>query len=295
MIVHLYPLFLYFCDKLEEEYDAMDHNAFRVDIDRILRDKSPRYYNKIPKFLINWLKRTLHQDDINGILERNQGLEGVAFMRALIDKEFKLMLQTRGEESIPDEGRFIFASNHPLGGLDGICLSAILGEKYNGKIQYLVNDVLYYIDPLKPIFVPINKYGSQAKDSARAINEAYASDTQIITFPAGLCSRKQKGLIRDPEWMKSFIIKAVEYKRDVIPVHFAGRNSNFFYNFANLRKSSGIKFNVELIYLPDEMFKNSNKSFTITFGKPIPYQMFDKSKTPAEWAQYVKDVVYSMA
>lgn len=295
MIVHLYPLFLYFCDKLEEEYDAMDHNAFRVDIDRILRDKSPRYYNKIPKFLINWLKRTLHQDDINGILERNRGLEGVAFMRALIDKEFKLMLQTRGEENIPDEGRFIFASNHPLGGLDGICLSAILGEKYNGKIQYLVNDVLYYIDPLKPIFVPINKYGSQAKDSARAINEAYASDNQMITFPAGLCSRKQKGLIRDPEWMKNFIIKAVEYKRDVIPVHFAGRNSNFFYNFANLRKSSGIQFNVELIWLPDEMFKNSNQSFTITFGKPIPYQMFDKSKTPAEWAQYVKDVVYSMA
>lgn len=295
LIAILYALFLYICDKLEGEDDVMDHNAFRVDIDRILRDKSPRYYNKIPKFLTNYLKRTVHQDDINGILERNQGLEGVAFMRALIDKEFKLTLQTRGEENIPDEGRFIFASNHPLGGLDGICLSAILGERYNGKIQYLVNDVLYYIDPLKPIFVPINKYGSQAKDSARAINEAYASDNQMITFPAGLCSRKQKGVIKDPEWLKSFIIKAVEYERDIIPVHFAGRNSNFFYNFANLRKVSGIKFNIELIYLPDEMFKNSNQSFTITFGKPIPRQMFDKSKTPAEWAQYVKEVVYSMA
>ncbi len=273
----------------------MDHHAFRVDIDRILRDKSPKYYNKIPKFLINYLKRTVHQDDINGILERNQGLEGVDFMRALIDKEFKLTLQTRGDENIPDEGRFIFASNHPLGGLDGICLSAILGERYNGKIQYLVNDVLYYIDPLKPIFVPINKYGSQAKDSARAINEAYASDNQMITFPAGLCSRKQKGVIRDLEWMKSFIIKAVEYERDIIPVHFAGKNSNFFYNFANLRKSSGIKFNIELIFLPDEMYKNSNQSFTITFGKPIPHQTLDKSKTPAEWAQQVKEVVYSMA
>lgn len=157
-----------------------------------------------------------------------------------------------------------------------------------------MNDVLYYIDPLKPIFVPINKYGSQAKGSTRAINEAYASDNQIITFPAGLCSRKQKGEIRDPEWMKSFIIKAVEYERDIIPVHFAGRNSNFFYNFANLRKASGIKFNIELIRLPDEMFKNSGRSFTITFGKPIPRQMFDRSRTPFEWAQYVKDVVYSM-
>lgn len=273
----------------------MDHHAFRVDIDHILRDKSPKYYNKIPKFLINYLKKTVHQEDINGILERNRDLEGVDFMRALVDKEFKLTLHTRGEENIPNEGRFIFASNHPLGGLDGICLSTILGERYHGKIQYLVNDVLYYIDPLKPIFVPINKYGSQAKDSARAINEAYASDKQMITFPAGLCSRKQKGVIRDLEWMKSFIIKAVEYERDIIPVHFAGRNSNFFYNFANLRKALGIKFNIELIFLPDEMYKNSNQSFTITFGKPIPHQTLSRSQTPAEWAQQVKEMVYSMA
>lgn len=272
----------------------MEHNAFRVDIDRILRDKLPKHYRKIPKFLINYLKRTIHQDDINGILERNRGLTGVAFMRALVDKEFNIALHANGEENIHGDGRFVFASNHPLGGLDGICLSAFLGEKYNGEIQYLVNDVLYYIDPLKPIFVPINKYGSQAKDSARAINEAYASNKQIITFPAGLCSRKQKGVIKDPEWMKNFIIKAVEYERDIIPVHFAGRNSNFFYNFANFRKSSGLRFNIELIWLPDEMFKNSNQSFTITFGKPIPWQTFDKSKTPAGWAQYVKDVVYTM-
>ncbi|WP_294080212.1 1-acyl-sn-glycerol-3-phosphate acyltransferase [Proteiniphilum sp. UBA5384] len=273
----------------------MDHDAFRIDIERILRDKLPGHYNKIPKFLINWLKRTVHQDDINGILERNQGLEGVAFMHALVDKEFALTLEIKGEENIPDEGKFIFASNHPLGGLDGICLSSFLGEKYHGKIQYLVNDVLYYIDPLKPIFVPINKYGSQARGSARAINEAYASDNQIITFPAGLCSRKQNGKIRDPEWLKSFIIKAVENKRDILPVHFTGRNSNFFYNFANIRKALGFKFNIELIYLPDEMFKNSGHTFTITFGKPIPWQIFDKSKTPDEWAQYVKEEVYSLA
>lgn len=273
----------------------MDSNrAFRINIDQILRDKAPKYYRKIPRFLVSWLKRTLHQDDINGILERNQGLEGVDFMRALVDKEFRVTLRPRGEEKIPAGGRFVFASNHPLGGLDGICLSAYLGEKYNGKIKYLVNDVLYYIEPLKPIFVPINKYGTQAKASAKAINEAYASDNQIITFPAGLCSRKQNGEITDLEWMKNFIIKAVEFQRDVIPVHFEGRNSNFFYNLANLRKASGIKFNAELIYLPREMFKNKGETFTITFGDPIPWQTFDKSKTPSEWASFVKKEVYSL-
>ncbi len=269
-------------------------NAFRIDIDGILRAKAPKYYKKVPGFLIHYLKRIIHQEDINGILERNSDLEGVAFMRACVDKEFNLTLKPEGEENIPEAGKFVFASNHPLGGLDGICLSAFLGEKYNGKIKYLVNDVLYFIEPLKPIFVPINKYGAQAKESAKAINEAYASDNQIITFPAGLCSRKQKGEIRDLAWMKNFIIKSVEYQRGIIPVHFKGRNSNFFYNFANIRKALGIKFNIELIYLPDEMYKNTNQTFTITFGKPIPWQMFDKSKTPAEWAQYVKKVVYSL-
>lgn len=270
------------------------NSAFRIDLDKILRGKAPKHYRKIPRFLISYLKRIVHQEDINGILERNSGLEGVPFMHALVEKEFNLTLKLRGEENIPTEGRFVFASNHPLGGLDGICLSSVVGDKFNGKIKYLVNDILYYIDPLKPIFVPINKYGAQAKTSANAINEAYASDNQVITFPAGLCSRKTGGVIMDLEWTKSFIIKAVEFQRDVIPVHFEGKNSRFFYNLANLRKASGIKFNFELVYLPDEMYKNSNQTFTITFGKPIPWQTFDKSKTAAEWAQFVKEEVYSL-
>jgi len=286
---------LYICDEFEVEENAMSlHNAFRIDIDKVLKGKTPKYYNKIPGFLIRYLKRTVHQEDINGILERNRDAEGVEFMHALVKNEFGLTLQLEGEENIPRTGRYLFASNHPLGGLDGICLSSVVGKMFNGKIKYLVNDILYYIDPLKPIFIPVNKYGAQARDSARWINEAYASENQIITFPAGLCSRKQKGEIRDLEWMKSFIIKSVEYKRDVIPVHFEGRNSNFFYNFANIRKATGIKFNIELIYLPDEMFKNSHQTFTITFGKPIPWQTFDDSKTPSAWAQYVKEVVYSL-
>lgn len=181
-----------------------------------------------------------------------------------------------------------------MGGLDGICLSAHLGEKYNGKIKYLVNDVLLNIKNLESIFVPINKYGSQAKQSAIAINDAYASENQIITFPAGLCSRKQNGQIKDLDWMKSFIVKAVEFERDIIPVYFDAKNSNFFYNFANIRKSLGMKFNIELIYLPSEMFKNKNQTFHITFGKPISWQSLNKSKNPIQWAEEIKTIVYNL-
>ena len=267
---------------------------FKLDIDGVLRAKAKKHYNKIPKFAINYLKRTLWQDELNAIIERNHDKLGVDFMQALVDKEFQLTLKIHGEENIPEEGKFIFASNHPLSGLDGICLSAVLGEKYNGKIRYLVNDVLLNIKNLETIFVPINKYGSQAKLSAAAINEAYASENQIITFPAGLCSRKKNGKIKDLDWMKSFVVKAIEYKRDVIPVHFEAKNSNFFYNFANIRKSLGLKFNVELIYLPGEMFKNKNQTFHITFGKPIPWQSLDKSKSTTEWAEEIKTIVYNL-
>ena len=267
--------------------------VFKIDIDNILKTKAPKHYKKIPKFATNYLKRTVHQDEINDIIRRHQDKEGVDFMNALLD-EFKLTLSIKGEEHIPLKGRLVFASNHPLGGMDGICLSAYLGNKFHKKIKYLVNDVLMNIEPLKPIFVPINKYGLQAKESAKLINEAYASDDQIITFPAGLCSRKQNGRIEDLHWMKNFVLKAIEYKRDVVPVHFEGKNSNFFYNFSNVRKSLGVKFNIELIYLPNEMFKNKNQIFTITFGEPIPWQTFDKSNTPSGWAEYVKEKVYSL-
>lgn len=267
---------------------------FKIDIESVLQSKAPKHYKKIPRFVINYLKRIVHQDDINGIIVRQNEKDGVEFMQALVSEEFKLKLNIEGEENIPAEGKYIFASNHPLGGLDGICLSAYIGGKFDYKIKYLVNDVLLNIKNLESIFVPINKYGSQAKNSAQAINEAYASENQIITFPAGLCSRKINGRITDLPWQKSFIMKAVEFERDIVPIHFEARNSNFFYNLSNFRKKIGIKFNFELVYLPDEMYKNSGQSFTIAFGKPISWKTFDKSKKPAEWAQLVKEQVYTL-
>ncbi len=268
-------------------------NICRIDIKQILRQKAPGLAGKIPGFIVNYLIKTVHQDELNDILTRYQDKYGVEFMQELIGY-FDLTLQLVNEENVPDKGRFIFASNHPLGGLDGICLSAIIGAKYDGNIKYFVNDLLLYLDNLKTIFVPINKHGAQGKDAARLIEEAYASDNQVITFPAGLCSRKINGKIVDLEWKKSFVQKAVEYQRDIIPIRFEGKNSSFFYNLSNVRKSLGIKMNYEMIYLPDEMFKSKHKTFKIHFGKPIPWQTFDKSKKPAEWAEWVKEVVYKL-
>ena len=265
----------------------------QIDIKQVLQQKAPSAARKIPGFVVNYLIRTVHQDELNDILRRYHDKDGVAFMQELIGY-FDLNLELVNEENIPTEGRYIFASNHPLGGLDGICLSAVIGGRFDGKIRYLVNDLLLYLSNLRSIFVPVNKHGAQGKKNAQLIEEAYASDNQIITFPAGLCSRKQHGKIQDTEWKKSFIQKAVECQRDIIPVFFEGRNSNFFYRLANLRKALGIKMNYEMVYLPDEMFRSKHKTFRIYFGKPIPWQTFDNSRKPAEWAEWVKVIVYNI-
>lgn len=265
----------------------------QIDVKQVLAQKAPSVAGKIPGFLVNYLIRTIHQDELNDILTRYHDRDGVAFMQELISY-FDLTLNLVNEQNIPSQGRYIFASNHPLGGLDGICLSAVIGARFDGRIRYLVNDLLLYLSNLRSIFVPVNKHGNQGKKNVQLIEEAYASDNQIITFPAGLCSRKQNGKIEDPEWKKSFIQKAVECKRDVVPVYFEGRNSNFFYNLAYLRKSLGIKMNYEMIYLPDEMFSSKHKTFFIYFGEPIPWQTFDATKKPAEWAAWVKDIVYNL-
>lgn len=265
----------------------------QIDIKKVLQQKAPSAARKIPGFIVDYLIRTVHQEELNDILTRYNDKEGVAFMQELIGY-FDLTLELVNEENIPTEGRYIFASNHPLGGLDGICLSAVIGRYYGENVRYLVNDLLLYLSNLRSIFVPINKHGAQGKNNARLIDEAYASDNQIITFPAGLCSRKTNGKIQDSEWKKSFIQKAVEHKRDVVPVYFEARNSNFFYGLTNLRKALGIKMNYEMIYLPDEMFRSKHKTFRIHFGKPIPWQTFDSSRKPADWAEWVKGIVYKI-
>jgi putative hemolysin len=262
-----------------------------IDIRAVLRRKAPALAKRIPACVVNYLCRLVHEDALNEILERYQHLEGVAFMQALM-REFEVTLQVVGEERLPEGRSCIFVSNHPLGGLDGICLAAMLGERYDTKICYLVNDLLMYIPNLRSIFVPVNKHGSQNRETALRMETAFRSDRQMLTFPAGLCSRRQKGQIYDLAWKKSFVQKAVEYRRDIVPLYFEGRNSLFFYRLANIRKRLGIKTNIEMLCLPDEMFKNRRRTFLIHVGELIPWQTFDRSKKPAEWAEWVKEKVY---
>jgi putative hemolysin len=263
-----------------------------IDIAKVLKEKAPN--RKIPKFIVNYLRKIAHEDDLNKFFTTCPGKKNLEFIEAAF-KHVNISYTVEGKENLPFGGKYIFAGNHPLGGLDGITSGHAIGKEYDGKIRFFSNDILMNLDPLKEMFVPVNKVGSQSKVYAELTHELYKSDNQILTYPSGMCSRKIKGKIIDLEWKKSFISKSVEYQRDVIPVYFEGRNSNFFYNLANLRKFFKIKLNIEMMYLVDELYKQSGKHFTIRIGKPIPWQTFDKSKTQLQWAYWVREIVYSMA
>lgn len=268
-------------------------SIFLIDLDKIIHEKAGSKAKYIPKFLISYLKRIVHQDEINRFLTSVSDKEGVDFLEECM-KYLDVTLDVHGLEHLPADGLCTFVSNHPLGGQDGVSLGYLLGKHYDGKIKYLVNDLLMNLHGLAPLCIPINKTGSQSRDFPRMVEAGFCSDNHIIMFPAGLCSRKRNGEIRDLQWKKTFITKSVETHRDVIPIHFEGRNSGFFYGLANLCKFLGIKFNIAMLYLADEMYKNCHKTFKVTIGKPIPWQTFDKSKTPTEWAAYVRDLVYKL-
>lgn len=267
-----------------------------IDIDKILKSKMGTKSRYVPRPLVTWLKHITHQDQVNEFLWDNKDLAGTDWLVACV-KYLDMSLEIRGQENLPDknDGKlYTFVSNHPLGGIDGVAIGSIIGRHYDNKFKYLVNDLLMNLPGLAPLCIGINKTGSQSRNFPAMVETGFSSDDHMVMFPAGLCSRKIDGIIQDIPWKKTFITKSVEHKRDIVPIHFSGHNSMFFYRLANICKMLGIKFNIAMLFLVDEMYKNRHQSFQITIGKPISWQTFDQSKTPTQWAQEVRARVYQL-
>lgn len=262
-----------------------------IDLDKVVAEKFPG--KKIPKWFLNWMKRFIHQDFLNGMITK--GYEGIEFCTEGI-KYLDVTLVVEGLENVkvPEGSLITFTSNHPLGGIDGVALASVVGENFGHNVRFLVNDFLMALPGIKSMSVPINKTGAQARDLPKLINEVYHSDNNLMIFPAGLCSRKIDGKIQDLPWSKNFIKMSRDTNRYVVPIHFIGRNSNRFYNIANICKWLKLKFNFAMLFLPDEMYRQRGGTFKVKFGTPIPPETFDKSKTDTEWAAWVREKVYEL-
>ena len=276
----------------------MAEDILQLDIKGILKSRIPKRKRRwIPPFLITLVEKLIRQKELNEILRVTLPSEGSEFSKRVLEY-LNISVDVKGLDNIPEGGRYMFASNHPLGGLDGMALITVLGKKYgDNNIRFLVNDMLMNVIPLQGIFLPINKYGKQGREAASKINEKLASDSQIFQFPAGLCSRLDKnGEIKDLDWQKSFISKALEYQRDIVPVYFDGKNSRKFYKLAKWRKKLGIKFNIEQVLLPSELCRSKGSHYTITFGPPVSWQKLKESgKTHKELAESLKEEVYRLS
>lgn len=264
-----------------------------VYVEQLFRSKNPGLARLIPGFIYSWLKRIICQDQINDFISKYGDRKGLDFADGILEY-LDITFEVSGSQNLPNpHGRYIFVANHPLGGPDGIMLISFLGQQYS-NLKFPVNDLLMNLKNLNNIFLPVNKHGGMAKKAAADIEAAYASDNQIIMFPAGMVSRKTDGIIKDLEWQKSFVAKAIKHQRDIVPVFIKGTNSKFFYNLANFRKKIGLKINIEMLFLPKETFKKQGQSFGMKIGKPIKWETLDKSKTPQEWAEDIKEQVYNL-
>lgn len=271
------------------------YEARLINVEEALRQKAPEASKKIPRFVVRFLAWLICQKEMNETITALKDCEGVDFAKGMCQR-LHVTYTVDGMDNIPDTGRFIFASNHPLGAFDGISYINLLGQHFP-KFKVIVNDLLMYIVGLQPVFLPVNTMGRQRSEDMQAVKEALQDDeTQVMTFPAGFCSRFMEGKIQDVAWKKSVITQAVEHQRDIIPMHFEGRNSLVFYGIEWLRRVCGMKFNIGLLLLPWQMMRTARgKHFTITIGRPIPWQTFaDKQRTPTEWAAWLRQQCYAL-
>lgn len=262
-----------------------------IDVSKVLSERAPGLKKWLPRFVLNWLKRKLHEDDINHIMNAIQDYYGLEY-----NKRGLAMLGANIEavnaHNVPVTGGIIVAANHPLGGLDGMALVKTVGD-IRPDVHFVVNDVLKNLKNYGDVFVGVNKLGAASTKSLRNMENVFMTTDAVLFFPAGLVSRKQKGLIRDLEWKKSFVTQGIDHKRLIVPTFIEGQNSNFFYRFANFRKRVGIKGNIEMLFLPDEMFKQRGHTVKIHFGKPFDSAILDGSRTHWQWADMIKQYVYS--
>lgn len=266
----------------------------QIDVDSVIRERLPRHYKLIPRPLIRWVERTICQDRMNSLLRATDGLRGADFCDAVL-RYLNISLSISGRENLPKSGRVVIVCNHPLGGLDGIAMIHFISSIYGPGVRFIVNDLLMAIEPLREVFLPVNKFGRQSHEAAEQIDRAFASDSPIVIFPAGLVSRRRKGVIADLRWQRTFVNRCIAYGRDVIPIHFSGRNSSFFYTFANLRERLGIKLNVEMVYLPREVFRCEGTGFHITVGEPVKASGLRGGRDAQQTADHLREVVYSLA
>jgi len=270
----------------------MDLSKEYINIHKLIKASDSKLLKRLPDFVIYLITLIIRQNEINRILSVYANFEGVDFLPKIID-ELNIKVEIVGKENLPENGRCFFVANHPFGFVDGLILTNTVANKY-GDFRAIGNNIFMLIPHLKGNIAAVNVFGTNSREYVLELDRVFNSDIPITHFPAGIVSRVKKGKVEDRDWPKGFIKKAVACRRNVVPFYFYGRNSLLFYFIYIARKTFGISKNLELVLLPHELFNKRNKTIRVKIGKPISYSTFDMSRSPHDWAQFVKKQVYNL-
>ena len=263
-----------------------------IDIRKVIGEKNPKLLKQLPGFVLNYLEKVIHQNEVNDFMLANKDADGFDFSENVL-KYFSIEVDAIGVDHVPKSGGVILACNHPIGGMDAMALIQAI-KAHRTDIKFVVNDILLALKNLSDLFVGVNKHGKNSIQSLNEMNKVFSSGGATFVFPAGLVSRKSKGIVEDLEWKKTFITRAKKFNLPIVPVLVDGSLSNFFYRLSNIRQMAGIKANLEMLYLVDEQFKQRDKKVNIYFGEAIKPAALDGSKTDLQWAQEVKGLIYQL-
>jgi 1-acyl-sn-glycerol-3-phosphate acyltransferase len=269
----------------------MDNEKF-IDVRKIIQSKNSTLYRWMPRFIIRYLERILHQKEINKFLIDNKDVYNIEFCEQVI-KLLNVQIDFIGLEKIPKTGKIVLAMNHPLGGMDAMALASAL-KGHREDLKFIVNDILLNLKNLNGIFIGVDKHGKNSLSKREQLANLFSMDEAVCIFPAGLVSRKINGEVMDLEWKKTFITMSKKHQRTIIPIYIDGKLSNFFYRLSNFRKKIGIKANIEMLYLSNEFFKLQDKHIRIIVGEPIPFDSLPQELNERKQAFWVKDKVYEL-
>jgi putative hemolysin len=262
-----------------------------INVRRLIKSKNPKLVKWIPGFVIRYLEKIIHQDQVNTFLFKTQTTDQ-DFCKDTLEY-IGVTYSIKGLENIPDTGKCILVMNHPLGGMDAMALVDSIRTRRT-DVKFIVNDLLLNLEPLRNIFVGVNKHGKTKNTSLAQVETLFKSEQVVCIFPAGLVSRKKQGKVTDLDWKKTFVKQAKLNNQTIVPIHISGELSNFFYRLANFRTFIGLKANIEMLYLVDEMYRQKGKHIQITVGEPIHASTLDKSKSDIKWAAWFKEKVYQL-
>lgn len=269
-----------------------DRKDYLLDVEKVL---GPKLMKKLPRFAVNFFKRRIHQDEINDCIMHAEHYKGAGFFDEALNY-VGITFKIRGEENLDPDKKYLFAGNHPLGGPEALIIGSVFRRIYGDGFKVPVNHLLANLKPLNEFFVPVRVYGSNRnRELGEQIADMFRSDYQVLVFPAGMCARKIKGKVTEMPWKKMFITQSRKFERDVVPIHISGFNSRRFFFFTKLSMFLKLKFNLGMIFLVDELFNKKGQEFVVTFGKPVPYTSFDKTKTDLQWAAEIKDQVEALS